>query len=284
MSGSGKKWLLGCGIGCGSVIIITALAGTFAFKALKGVDKKMEDINATFTALEDRYGDRMAYEPQIDGSISADRMEVFLSIRETSQVSAFELSAILEQIESDISALKKAKLWLELVPAMVECSSDRSTNMLDMGMGAGEYQYIYSLAFFNVLDHDPADGPSFVMNDSEDDTDSQVQLRFSGDDEEEIREERSERVRSFFNRGQRAALEHQIDAYRATLPTDAEWTLEEWGSQLQAEHQAMELESVRMLWEDGLPEHIRASFSPYLDRLEATYFPLINPLELELSD
>jgi len=178
MSGSGKKWLLGCGIGCGSVIIITALAGTFAFKALKGVDKKMEDINATFTALEDRYGDRMAYEPQIDGSISADRMEVFLSIRETSQVSAFELSAILEQIESDISALKKAKLWLELVPAMVECSSDRSTNMLDMGMGAGEYQYIYSLAFFNVLDHDPADGPSFVMNDSEDDTDSQVQLRF----------------------------------------------------------------------------------------------------------
>lgn len=284
MSGSGKKWLSGCGIGCGLSLLIAVLGGTYTYNAFKGLETKVQDIEESTTALADQYGDRLSYIPQVDGSVPADRMEVFLSVRESVEARASRLSEILEELESDAGVFKKAKLWIKVVPAAVNYGGELTESMLELGMGVGEYQYIYGLVFFNVLPHDPADGSSFVMNVGDEDSKNSVQFRFNDDDEEKVRAKRSERVRLFFNQGQRAALEHQIDAYRATLSPEEDWTLAPWGAQLYAEKQALELESVRMLWEDALPESIRNSFTPYLDRLSATYYPLINPIELGLSD
>jgi hypothetical protein len=286
MAGAGKKWLAGCGIGCGVMILLSVLGGTLGFKALRSVEKQIEGIDETITALEDQYGDRFAYVPQIDGSVPASRIEAFLATRESALASAQELSSILEQLESDdVGRIESAKLWYDLVPVMITFGSERNEAMLEQGMGVGEYEYIYALAFFNVLANDPSDGPSFIMNDSNEDSDSHVQFRVSSTDAgENVREERSERVRSFFNKGQRAVLDNQITAYRATLTVDADWADEEWGAKLLSEKNALEEESVRMLWEDDIPDHIRNSFTPYQDRLAATYFPLINPIELGLSE
>ncbi|MFT5234517.1 MAG: hypothetical protein ACI9UK_002580 [Candidatus Krumholzibacteriia bacterium] len=285
MAGTGKKWLAGCGIGCGAMILLAVLGGTLGFKALREVEKEIDGINESMIALEDQYGDRFAYVPEIDGSVPSDRMEAFLATRESVLARSQELSSILEQIEDDdLGWFKKMMLWKNVVPVMITFGSERTEAMLEQGIGIGEYEYIYALAFFNVLANDPSDGPSFMMNDSDDESEGRIQFSVSTDEGEIVREERSERVRNFFNKGQRAVLENQVTAYRATLSADADWTDEEWGAALLAEKNALKLESVRMLWEDDMPDHIRNSFTPYLDRLAATYFPLINPIELELSD
>ena len=46
----------------------------------------------------------------------------------------------------------------------------------------------------------------------------------------------------------------------------------------------MDRESLRILWEEGLPEQIRASLEPYRDRLDATYDDMTSILEMGLIE
>ena len=62
--------------------------------------------------------------------------------------------------------------------------------LLEVGMGPGEYMYVYSVAYYSWLGKSPADGPSFTL--VGDDGDNQG--RQVGQDEFDVREERREMV------------------------------------------------------------------------------------------
>jgi hypothetical protein len=49
---------------------------------------------------------------------------------------------------------------------------------------------------------------------------------------------------------------------------------------VESELAAIDADSGRMPWADGLPEVFVVGLDPYRDRLEATYSPATNPFEL----
>jgi hypothetical protein len=56
-----------------------------------------------------------------------------------------------------------------------------------------------------------------------------------------------------------------------------------WRKALQAEIEAMESNRYRLIWQDGLPEVIQKSLEPYRQRLEDSYSPMTNALEISLK-
>jgi hypothetical protein len=141
-------------------------------------------------------------------------------------------------------------------------------------MGPGEYLYIYSIAYFSGLGKSPADGPAFrLLGDDEDG----VQGRPAGEDEFDVREGRREDVLARLNEQLLPMLQRQLAALDET--GDAVET-DPWRQQLAAEIAAMETDRFRVPWRDGLPPAIKASLEPYRTRLEASYSPMCNPLEV----
>ena len=57
----------------------------------------------------------------------------------------------------------------------------------------------------------------------------------------------------------------------------------QWREALEAEIEAMELNRYRLVWQDGLPEVTRRSLEPFRGRLEASYSPLTNGVEMALE-
>jgi hypothetical protein len=122
------------------------------------------------------------------------------------------------------------------------------------GLGMGEYTYIYVTAYYAALGHSPADGKG------------------RGSPEELAGRWRPAEARTTFLaqlRGLRESLGHEAGADDAT-----------WVAALEAEIEALEADSRRAPWQDGLPEPIRASVEPYRERLDSTYNPATNPFEL----
>jgi hypothetical protein len=98
-----------------------------------------------------------------------------------------------------------------------------------------------------------------------------------GGDEFDVRESRRELVLVTLNERLLPMLRRQLAAL------DESGRLREsdpWRQQLVAEIAAMESDHFRIPWRDGLPPVIEASLEPYRTRLEASYSPLCNPLEV----
>ena len=55
MASTNQKWLIGCGVGCGMVLLVTALIGGGIFFAVKDVVKEAESIDGSFEAMEEAF-------------------------------------------------------------------------------------------------------------------------------------------------------------------------------------------------------------------------------------
>ena len=91
MAGAGKKWLLGCGIGCGLIVLVFAGIGTVGYFGVKKFADRAEKIEATFDRMDAEYGQPSDFVPELDGSVPGHRMEVFLAVRD--EMSGDELAA-----------------------------------------------------------------------------------------------------------------------------------------------------------------------------------------------
>ena len=58
---------------------------------------------------------------------------------------------------------------------------------------------------------------------------------------------------------------------------------QEWAEALAAELDAMESDRYRLAWQDGLPEVILSSLRPFRARLEDSYSPLLNTIEISME-
>ncbi|MCB1183582.1 hypothetical protein KDM41_09110 [bacterium] len=277
MAGAGKKWAIGCGIGCGLVLIILGGVGTcsyFAFKDIKtdaeGLDAGREQLRAEFGAAED-------YTPNADGTVDAARLETFLAVREAIEPARREMSDMLSTLDGDAGIASKFKAGMKMVSSVMGFVGERNRVLLEQGMGVGEYRYLYTVAYFGMLGKDPADGPSFVLaGDGDHEDDGGVRMTWNNDDEDEVRDGRARFVRREVHRLQTAILENQLAALESTVPAAGD----PWTATLQAEVAAMRAESLRFAWEEGLPDPLRASLEPFRDRLEAGYDPMTSLVEL----
>ncbi len=290
MAGTGKKWFIGCSIGCGLMILITAGIGTVGYFGVKRFKDRTDRIEVTFDRMDAEYGHPSEFTPQIDGRIPADRMGIFLAVRNDIQPVQQEVSGLFQTLDGtgDSGWVAKAKAGMKFIPSLLIFIEERNQIMLDHGMGVGEYQYIYSLAYYGLLGKDPSDGPGFTVasdeeNQGEDDWRWEVKAGGRAD-EEEIREKREREVRRFVNRVQSQVLANQLAALDAHAGYLDGLDFDVWREELAAEAAAMARESLRLLWEEGLPVQTRASLEPYRDQLDETYDAMTSILEMGLVE
>ncbi len=285
MAGTGKKWFIGCGIGCGLMLIILGGLGTCAYFSVKELTDQADGLDETFAAIEAQFGQPADFVPQPDGTIPAERMETFLLIRDDMGPRREEMSGMLNMLDGDGNWLGKAQAAMKLIPSLLGFIGERNAILVERNMGVGEYQYVYALSYFVLLEMDPSDGPSFVLSGDDEVESDGVRMNWGDDDnEDEVRESRAKRVRVFVNEIQVEILANQVEAYRMSLPAGTDLVSDPWGAQLEAELAAMQLETLRFPWEEGLPEQTRLSLEPYRDRLTATYDPMTMIIEMGLTD
>jgi len=285
MAGAGKKWLLGCGIGCGLIVLIFAGIGTVGFFGVKKFADRAEKIEETFDRMEAEYGRPRDFVPDIDGRIPPERMEVFLAVRDEMRGVQQEVSGLFLTLdgEGDAGVIDKIKAGMKFIPSLFIFIEERNNIMLNQGMGVGEYQYIYSLAYYGFLGKDPSDGPGFtVVSDDEHEGDG-WRWNVDTEDEEDVVEKREVEVRRFVNRVQSQVVQNQLEALESAGYVE-DLDFETWRAELAAEAAAMDRESLRLLWEEGLPDQIRESLEPFRIRLDETYDEMTSILEMGLVE
>lgn len=285
MAGAGRKWLTGCGIGCGLMVLILGGMGTCGYRVAKNIKQRADRLEADTDSLNTRFGVASAFVPAPDGAVPADRMEAFLAVRDDMSPSRAAMSEMLTVLDGEGGWIAKSRAGLKLVPSVMDFAAERNRALMAHGMGEGEYLYIYSLAYFDLLGVDPGDGPGFVLSSDDHNEEDGVKIDWGArHNSKAAHEKRVRRVRHFVNGVMTPVLEHQLAAVKDALPAGADPAADPWASRLGAEVEAMKLETLRLPWEDGLPDRIRASLEPYRDRLKSTYDPIVAVVEIGLND
>ena len=157
-----RTWVLGCGVGCGAIIalgVVLLVAGGLS------LTEGLKDSVQAGESLEERFGAEGSFTPRPDGSIPADRIDVFLEVRDALAPSRESLTrsfAGLPASEEELKRFDQLPLMERLKTTMVfgkaafgltssagEFFSVRNRVLLEKGMGMGEYDYIYVLAYYS---------------------------------------------------------------------------------------------------------------------------------------
>lgn len=282
-SSTTKKWLIGCGIGCGVVLLIVALLIVGGVLFVKDIVKGFEESEALEELLVERYGEAREFCPPPSGAIPAERIEAFLAARELTAEIRSELEndlTFLTDKSTEESAdrpaggvISKIKTGLGLVPQIADFLKTRNQALLDVEMGLGEYYFIYATAYYYWLQKPLTDGlPLQLSNDNEG-------FRMEDWDDEESREVRRDILLRRLNRLILPLLQNQYDQ----LVQESAGIDRAWEAALQQEIAALEADRYRIAWQDGMPEVISTSLEPFRTRFERHYSPVLNNLELSID-
>jgi len=275
-----KKWLVGCGIGCGVIILILIALGITGFMFFKNIADEFKDYDALMTTLTERYGSIGDFTPNPDGTISPERVESFLAVRdafgpvrEKLEISFKTLQDRVGQTEIEVKKPKNIfqmiKTGVGLIPQIGEFMKSRNQALLNAGMGIGEYYYIYSISFYSWLEYLPEDGPDFEIIGPDEERSSW--------DQGEVLEERRDSTLRRLHRMLLPMLYNQLEKLSTSESSDIP---DEWREALKAEIEAMEADRFRLPWQDGLPNVIESSLKPFRYQLQQSYNKMTNPLEL----
>lgn len=284
-SSATKKWLIGCGIGCGVIILIIVILIASGYFFIKNIVDEFKDTEAMTEVLTERFGRIPDFCPNPEGTIRPERIEAFLSARKAFQPIREEIAKSMEALsrKKDIDDVEMGKprsmftlirLGFGLIPQTAEFIKTRNEALLEAGMGLGEYYYIYVVAYYSWLGKNPEDGPGFQIVGPDENED------FATWGQEDSKEMRRERMLRRINRMLLPMLHNQLEK----LQTEGGIvTSGDWPQTLETEIEALEEGRERLVWQDGLPEAITTSLIPFEDRLDASYNPLTNPLELMIE-
>ena len=290
MSGKSSKWLVGCGIGCGVVILLIIIIVAVGYFFVRDTVTSFKETEASMELVEERYGRVQDFCPDPEGSIAPDRIEAFLAVRDSMAWIRDEWEQGLDDFTEEIRGIEdeEKSFWRILgiirkgagaIPRLAEYYTIRNHELLDAGMGLGEYYYIYVVVYYSWLDKSPGEGPGFrLMGDDR----GPGRFRWNRDeeedererDEEDVREERRYRIITKVRRMVRPMMRAQLEKLEETGIRNA------WRKALETELEAMRDDRDRLPWQDGLPEVMEVSLRPYRERLEASYNEMLNALEL----
>jgi hypothetical protein len=274
-SSSKKSWLIGLGIGCGAVIVLIILLFIGGFYFVKNITRGFKDSEQITAALQAKYGKVEDFVPDPSGAIAPDRLEAFLKVRESTAPARKTLEGTLGELAKREKSLSAVRYGIGMVPQMAEYFRSRGQALMDSGMGMGEYEYIYVLAYFSWLKKSPEDGPGIRMSRDENG------VRF-GDREQESAEIQKDIALRRINRTVLPMLRNQLGKIPQPSATGPK-SKTSFRDILAAEAEAMLTDAHRLPWQDGLPDMIKTSFEPFRDRLEAGYGRSTNLFELSFE-
>jgi len=271
-----RHWLMGCGIGCLLVLVIVGGIGTCTAIGIRRVVQRAERLDAAQDSLQARFGPAGQFTPAPDGTVAAERLAAFLAVRRDHLERGAPLESFLRTLDDPSDTVAKVRAGLKLVPALIEYLGDHHRILLEHDLGPGEYAYLYTTAYFDLLGRDPADGPDIDVS-GRDEGDHGPVVRWQSDDDRDagrVRSERAASLRRDLNALLRPVLANQLAALEAVRGHDPAWA-----EQLAAEIAALDQDPERLPWQDGLPAPLAASLAPYEDELAASYSPYLNAIE-----
>lgn len=281
------RLLIGCGTGCGVLILAALLAigsGALWVRDLVGEFGSAVDLR---DELDATHGTPRDWTPPADGRIPSARIEAFLAARERTAderariaetMRTFSLSQqTLDQLEEASSLERMREVWritgsaFDLAPGLGAYFTARNRALVEIEMGYGEYAYLYALGFWSFLSIAPDDGPPSVTPIDRADGDV-VTIEVDGRDS-------SIGVQPQVLRRVRDDLRSMLDNQRAACDRAADCDTA-WRDALAAELAVLDADRDRFPWPDGPPGPLAASLEPFRERLRASYVAATNPFEL----
>lgn len=290
----------GCGIGCGIIVLFIIIIIGIGYYLIKDSVVAFKETEKSMKLLIEQYGRVQDFCPESDGSIKPDRVKAFLEVRESLIPLVNDMKQSLVHIVDDINRAEDegSSFWSVMgvvkdvcgaLPQLAKYFTARNRKLIDIGMGLGEYYYIYVVAYYSWLGISPGDGPDFQFLGGGGKKSSfyfamEEMLKDKDAKEEEYDKESWEtqgigtigRVRGFML----PMMQRQLKKLKESDPGE---NLEFWQKTLEGEIEALVEDRKRLPWHDGLPEVLEASLQPFRERLEACYPKLLNPLEFGLS-
>lgn len=280
MKRGANKWLVGCGIGCGGLFLLVIVIFGASFLYLRSTFKGIAVVAESQDALVRAGGELGDYVPPADGAVPADRMEVFLDVREALVEKRADMDVLFEEfppegVEED--SFLKLFVVLDSLAGMItpigEYVATRNEALIEAGMGIGEYFYIYSLAYYSFLGHSPEDGPVITEGccpgSGGERLFSDEDATFSGI-----------KVRQRYRRHMLALLRNQLESLAGAPGAGDDGDAR---SLLQSALDRFESHPGSVAYAQGLPPAIEASLSPYRKSLERTYHAATNCFEVPMS-
>jgi hypothetical protein len=240
----------------GVPLLVVGVVGVKTWVPLQEAGEAMDELDRSL-------GRQATYVPALSGEISAGRMELFLELR-TSLVTAcedyggvrkgFDSVASLESRDprdpkevGDV-AVGLGGAALSITPFLARFFELRNDALLSASMGLQEYSYIYAAAYHDLLLSEQTRNEIFS-------------------DGCALSPEASELLKG--------CLTRQVEA----MPR-AEGEQPRYGA-MEEELVKMEGDPTRLIWQDGLPEAVRASVMPYRERLDRVFCGATAGLEME---
>jgi hypothetical protein len=279
------RWFKIGGIGCAAIVLIVIglIVGGIQFfrNSLTGFER----ADALLEDVAEQLGPIEGFRADPRGAIGSERVEAFLTARESIAPARAEMARTLALLGGDDTddppvgaPVRKFVAGVGLLGDVADFLHQRNQALLDAEIGLGEYYYIYTLAYYSWLGKSPDDGPSFrLVGDRGYVLES---LETLDEPDSQVRAYRMQMARESLNRLQLPVLREQLSAVSGD-ETDGD--LESWRDALAAEIEAMQADARRLPWQDGLPPVIESSLVPYRDRLEASYSAMCNALEIGLA-
>jgi len=237
-----KTWRTGCGYVVASLIFFAGVTGFVALRPVREAKRGEQDLN-------DRFGEFSAFAPAPDGAVAPDRIEAFITVRERLKEPCGrfqehrdqfeELGRMEEQGElSSGDVLEGFKAAFGFGPEFLDLMRTRNSALSEVGMGLGEYSYIYVLAYGDQL--------SSLLDEMS----------------------RDRLIKSRTRRGLAQILFNQISASAAQGSNGVSGDLR---AAVQDEIVALDSGAHAFPWQDGLPQPVADSLAPYEDQLDTLF-------------
>jgi len=279
------RWFKIGGIGCAAIVLIVIGLIVGGIQLFRNSLTGFERADALLEDVTEQLGPIEGFRADSGGAIWPERVEAFLTARESIAPARVEMERTLDLLGGDDSGNRPAGVPLRKFVAGVGLLGDvadflhqRNQALLDAEIGLGEYYYIYTLAYYSWLGKSPGDGPTFKLVGER----GYVleSLENLDEPEAEVRAYRMEMAQESLNRLFLPVLREQLSAVDGS---EVEGDDQSWREALVAEIEAMEADANRLPWQDGLPPVIESSLAPYRDRLDGSYSTMCNALEIGLA-
>jgi len=281
-----NTWLIGCGIGCGGIILLVLILLSGGFFFVRNLVRDFEDSEEVMALVVEKYGELTEFVPWPEGAVPAGRIETFLAVRVDTRLTRAQLEQSFQLLGSQFEApdeeRKSARRIFQtigrsfrLVPEIADFYHSRSRALLEREMGIGEYTYLYCLIYYTWMGKNPEDGPDFALAHRN----RQGWFEWDEKDFNDSEETAGMEMRNRVNKILLLFLQNQIKEARlqsGAFPAG-------WIERLDAEEKRLQDNPESILWETGLPESILESLEAFRSRLETEYSSTVNAVELGRS-
>ncbi len=238
----------------GVPLLIASVVGLKTWGPLKEAGQALEKLDQSL-------GSKATYIPSASGGIPAERMELFLSLRQSlfpvcedylyvrkgfDSVAALDSETPADLNEAGDAAAALGGASLSITPFLAGFFECRNNALLKASMGLQEYSYIYAIAYHDHL------------------LSKQTRNEIFSDDEALSREA------SILLKG---CLARQMDGLGVDEGPGPDAVARELD--------LMASDPTRLIWQDGLPEDITASVQPHRERLNQVFCGATAGLEME---